>query len=595
MSNDEYSFGPFRVDRVAMRLVRDGQEQPLRHQAVRLLCVLIEREGMAASFEDLGLWAWGQTHVEKNNVIVTAHEVRNALGRDYKHYIKTVRGGYLFRRPGRVYEAQGTTVGERHSVVLTTFEDAMAAKDNVHLAKGITSELLRTLSKIGRLRVVDATPQTVQLLPTGRTEETHLVEGSVAGTRDRPEVHVKLLNLPGREIVWSETYFTTIAGIQGLQSRIAVKIAEAIKLKLDAEDANKMRHEEEVDGATYELFLRGLNHWSRPSEVNLFRAIEYFRQATLRQPGYAKAFGAMAHAYGLLGFAGFMPPEHAMPQAESAARRCLEIFPDSPEGLAGLAAVEGYYLWRWKTAEEHLKRAIALNPNYETGHHLYAMGCLMPQLRLKEALREISTAQELNPLSPFVVTCVGIVKYYARDYRGAVEQFDRAIKMQPQAYLAHWHRGWALAELDRFDEAVAAIGGAVEMSQGAPAALAAFGQVLAAAGQVEESRRILGQLKEVAAERYVSPYDLALIYISLGDDAKAFALLRDAVDQRVPMLARLRVHPLFRRYRANSQYLELLRAVNLSPGKERKTETRPKSGRRASKTRKGNDVRGRKK
>src|SRR5207249_3276317 len=120
--------------------------------------------------------------------------------------------------------------------------------------------------------------------------------------------------------------------------------------------------------------------------------------------------------------------------------QCLELHPKSPEGLSALASFEAYYHWDWIKAEEILKGTIAIKPDYDTAHHLYAMGCLMPQRRFAEALREIHTAEQISPLSPFVVSCVGIVQYYGRDYEGAIQQFDKALQLQPHYHLAHWHR-----------------------------------------------------------------------------------------------------------------------------------------------------------
>jgi tetratricopeptide (TPR) repeat protein len=243
----------------------------------------------------------------------------------------------------------------------------------------------------------------------------------------------------------------------------------------------------------------------------------------------------------------------------------LEYSPGAPEGLAALAAVEGYYHWNWKRAEELLQQAISANDRYETAHHLYSMGCLMPQARFDEALREIQIAQEINPLSFFVVTCVGIVYYYQRNHDEAIKTFDRALSMHPKYHLAHWHRGWALAELGRHDEAIRAISAAVETTDNSPPVLAALAQEFAAAGQVADCHRIVKQLRQIASERYVSPYDLALVETSLGEDKKALDLLREAVGQRVPMLARLRVHPVFDRYRSYPEFQQILRSVNLLP------------------------------
>jgi tetratricopeptide (TPR) repeat protein len=225
--------------------------------------------------------------------------------------------------------------------------------------------------------------------------------------------------------------------------------------------------------------------------------------------------------------------------------------------------VDGYYNWNWQEAEARLTHALELSPSYETGHHLYAMGCLMPQARFEEALHQITLAKEISPKSPFIVTCVGIVNFYSRNYSKAMEEFDNALRIHPGYFLAHWHRGWVLAEWKRFEEAIEAVSRAVEMSNGSPQVLAALAQVCAVGAKIDRSREILNQLKQIASERYVSPYDLALVHISLGEDRKALELLRDAAEQRVPMLARLGVHPLFDRFRSNSQFRSLLRAVNL--------------------------------
>jgi len=44
-SNDGYEFGPFRVDKVKRRLLRDGQIVPLTPKAFDTLLVLIEHAG----------------------------------------------------------------------------------------------------------------------------------------------------------------------------------------------------------------------------------------------------------------------------------------------------------------------------------------------------------------------------------------------------------------------------------------------------------------------------------------------------------------------------------------------------------------------
>lgn len=562
---DIYTFGPFHLDRDGMRLLESGQDLMLRPQTVRLLRTLIERAGMVVPYDDLGRLAWDQEHIERRTVIVTVHEAKKALG-DYAHCIvNRPKIGYSFEHPDRAFGTVALHRRRAHPIciVLMPFEDVTRERDKAYLAVGITSELKTTLSKVPDLRVIPANPHTIQFLSPPASPNQYRIEGTIAGEGERTKIHVQLLSAADQSIVWSDTFKASQKQIIDIQPKIAVQIAEAVRVNINIEEVNKMSSESAVDGETYKLYLRGLYHWSRPTEVDLFRAIEYFREATSREQRYAQAFAGMAHAYGLLGLGGFLRPESAMSQAKLAALRCLEIRPNSAEGLSALAAVEAYHHWNWSKAEELLKRAIAVNGQYETAHHVYAMGCLMPQKRLDEALQEIRAAEEINPLSPFIVTCVGIVLYYIREYARAIEQFDRALVLQPHFHLAHWHRGWAFSALGRFDEAKSSLSTAVHTSQSAPQVLAALGQVYAAAGHAGEGKRILNQLKSIAADRYVSPYDLALIHVSLGDTERSLSLLQQAVHQKVPALARLSVHPVLDPLRSDPRFTQLLGTLNL--------------------------------
>ena len=567
MIDDTYSFGPFRIDRPSMKLQRDGVDLPLRQKAVSVLAALMEHAGDVVTYDELGVWVWEGSYSDENTIKATVSNIRQALGHEYSGYIESLpRIGYRFNHPKMVDELLPRLRPKPQKVLLTIFKDLTGDQGKAYLAPSITFELGKALSRIEGIHVIRATPDNMHLLSDQQMAEIrYMVTGSVGGTEDRPRVGVELLTLPESRVVWIDSYPTTFSRLQTLHAEIAAKIAGVIQKKIDLEEMMKLS-DEKVDKQAYKLYLRGLYHWNRPTEVDLFRAINCFHEATARETTFARAFGAMAHAYGLMALGGFLPPDSAMRQARDAALKCLELLPRSPEGLAGLAAVEGYYLWNWRDSEKLLKRSIAANPEYEMAHHLYAMGCLLPQTRLKEALQEIHRAEEISPLSPFIITCTGILHYYSRDNERALEHFDRALELQPHYHLAHWHRGWTLAELKRHDEAIFAVSTAFAASSNSPQVLAALAYVFALADRTAEARRILLQLKKISRERYVSPYDLALIHAALQNDPKTLTLLKSAVDQRSPMLARLTVHPVFDRFRSNSKFQELLQAMHLLPG-----------------------------
>lgn len=77
-------------------------------------------------------------------------------------------------------------------------------------------------------------------------------------------------------------------------------------------------------------------------------------------------------------------------------------------------------------------------------------------------------------------------------------------------------------------------------------------------GWTSEAREILGRLQEAAAKRYVSPYQIALIYVNLGETEEAFAQLKKALALRDGWLIWLNVEPQFDLLRSDPRFAELV-------------------------------------
>ena len=87
----------------------------------------------------------------------------------------------------------------------------------------------------------------------------------------------------------------------------------------------------------------------------------------------------------------------------------------------------------------------------------------------------------------------------------------------------------------------------------------------AAAGRRAEALRILSEQQRLAKQRYVSPYNFAIIYTGLGDKDRAFEWLTKCVEQRVLIIFHLKSRPLFDPLRSDPRYPDLLRRMNLEP------------------------------
>ena len=75
--------------------------------------------------------------------------------------------------------------------------------------------------------------------------------------------------------------------------------------------------------------------------------------------------------------------------------------------------------------------------------------------------------------------------------------------------------------------------------------------------------KILDEMKAMARQKYVAPYDLALVYTGLGDKDQAIEQLNRAVEQRSGWYLNLKVEPQFDPLRSDPRFTELITRLHL--------------------------------
>ena len=102
MSSQEkqlYDYGPFRLDPVKRRLLRDGEPVQLTPKAFDTLLALVQQSGKTVEKDDLMRRVWPGAVVEENNLNQNITALRKCLGdsRQASRYIATIPGlGYRF-------------------------------------------------------------------------------------------------------------------------------------------------------------------------------------------------------------------------------------------------------------------------------------------------------------------------------------------------------------------------------------------------------------------------------------------------------------------------------------------------------------------
>jgi len=259
-----------------------------------------------------------------------------------------------------------------------------------------------------------------------------------------------------------------------------------------------------------------------------------------------------------------LPSREAFPRAKAAAEKALEIDETLAEAHASLANVKALYEGDWQAAELEYKRAIELNPSYATAHFWYGVH-LQALRRFEESIAEYRKALELDPLSIIINIYLGTVFWMMHRDDLAIEQLNKSIELDPSLYIPHFYLAYTYVSKGKHDEAIAEAQKAIDLSGGSNPGLliTTLGYVYAAAGNQEEAKKALSQALELSKQRYVSPFNIAVIYVGLGQKDKAFEWLEKAYEEHDHWMWFPIVHPALDSLCDDPRYTALLRKMNL--------------------------------
>jgi len=350
-----------------------------------------------------------------------------------------------------------------------------------------------------------------------------------------------------------------------MPQKIASEITSNLQLKLSGTDEKNVTKHYTEDVEAYQLYLKGRYYWSKRTEDGATRAIEYYSQAIKEDPNYALAYTGMADAYCSLGFSfdvGSLPPREAMPKAKEAALKALELDNTLSEAHTSLAMINLLFDWNWSGAEKEFKRAIELDPKNANAHHWYSH-YLLPMGRNEESLAESKRALENAPLDLILNVHLGWHYLYTRQYDLATEQFTRSLEMDPNFVQARRYLGLTYEQTGHYEEALAALQNALALVKQNADIEAELGHALAVGNKRAEAQRVLDQLLAISKQRFVSSYDLATIYVGLGDREKALAWLDKAVEERSDLLVYVEVDPRFDTLHSDARFRNIVQKVGL--------------------------------
>jgi TolB-like protein len=573
VTRGQYEFGPYHLDADGHALFRNGDRVALTPKALDVLIALVAAQGNAVSKDDLLRMVWPTTIVEQGSLTSHISQLRKVLGEiGGRELIETIpKRGYRFVGPLKsVGRLSNETNPTRVTLVVLPFENLTQGEEkHDYFSDGLTEEMITQLARLSPSQLdVIARTSSMHYKSTIKTiaqigqelRVSHVLEGSVRRVGTRARISAQLIRVSDECHVWAHSYERSLNDVLALQAEVARAIAREVQIKLSVHEQSRLDLDDtrSVDSQAHELYLRGRHAWYKRTEEGMRDSIEYFEKAIRQDPSYAPAYHGVSDAHTMLACRGIVPAADAFHKAKTAARQSLQIDPELGEGYASLAHVR-LHDWDWVGLEENFTRSIEFSPGHAVAHYWYAE-YLMAMGRSEEAVARAKHGQRWDPINPALYASVGMILYLAHRYDDALTVLRQGVEIDPSHYVLHLRLGLVYQQKCLPKLAIASMREAVTLSESGTEALAGLAQSYASAGDDAAARKIVGELRD-SEKRYVSPYNIARIYGSLAEPARALEWLERAYEEHNPDLIEVVREPTLQCLHGNAKFRELTRRI----------------------------------
>jgi len=474
-----------------------------------------------------------------------------------------------------------------NSIAVIPFTNMSPNTDDAYFAAGIHEEILNQLAKLGSLNVIARTSVmqytgTQKPIPEiGRELNVEAVmEGSVRYANGQVLVTTQLIDAATNVHLWSESYQREFSDIFGIQSDIAMNVANALRAEYSPEEQASIEALPTDSIAAYDHYLlaqslmqQGFTGATLAEETPVERAVGEYEAALALDPDFALARLGLAQSLGLL--AVVRPGDAELAARVDSAMDAAVGLTDTLPAALGLVAQQQITAHEWAAADQTLQEWLARAPANDYAANL-AYGTFLRNVgRARAAIPYLELARRIDPL----LAGPSIDLTIAYD---SIGETDRAIALHARMrdlvgydFRAAAPQFWRLLARGSETEAFSAMaeafeGGEEEVRDFFAAnpnradAAAVFGVFVVNRGQPD---RGLVDLRAIYAnpqmDNFVVMLNVALLAAYYDDPQLSVAALSKATLEGPPILMMFAWTPLMREVRGLPEFKALLNELAL--------------------------------
>jgi TolB-like protein len=364
-------------------------------------------------------------------------------------------------------------VPDKPSLVVLPFQNMSGDPEQEYFADGMVEDITTALSRIRSLFVIARNSaftykgRAVDVRQVGRELGVHYVlEGSIRKSGARVRITGQLADAATGAHIWADRFDGTLEDVFDLQDRVTSNVVAAIQPNLLEAEIQRAQRKPTENLRAYDLVLRSWPHFWTRSRESLAEAESLLRSAIEIDPGYAPAMAALALCLWIRVSQNWMDrADPAVADMIHLAQDALALDRDTPEVLR----MAGYVI-------------------------------ALPGGDLSGGIALINKSIDLNPNSAVTLELAATLYAYAGDKQSAVALLERSVRLNPINRSLDFYFAYALAHFvaGEHEASVAWTGKALQRTPNFVAALRYRAASLGLLGCLEEGRRVVHRLLELA-------------------------------------------------------------------------------------------------
>ncbi|HRG79673.1 MAG TPA: hypothetical protein PL167_08680 [Cyclobacteriaceae bacterium] len=451
------------------------------------------------------------------------------------------------------------------SVAVVPFENLSRDPSQEYISDGITDAIRSHLNKIEGLRLISSTTMatykdTKKTTPEIATDLAvkFVLEGSVQKVGNKIRINTQLVNAATDNPVWSEYYDRDMADLLLIESEVAQKIVENLKVKIHPDAKISIAKLPTKNPEAYELYLKASQLRTANGNLDSLRLLA--EKAIQLDPNFAGAYERLGWYWVSMGLRGGAPRHLAITNAELNFNKALSLNPEDVDTQINLGLYNLWYKWDFYGSERALTRAIQLAPSNSSAYYTdlkVSMG------RYQEAVEWARHFLSIEPNSTTARMNMGFTLFFNGEHEQALRWLDsaRLISKPDSPYFTDLARGYLY--LGRFEDALKAAETGLQVHL-LPVRMNAIKSIaLLHMNKEKESRQLLKELTELCETTAIgSPaFYSAMVYAAMGEIDVAFKYLEKSFEAHEVEFYWLKVEPPFAPLRRDPRWKQLMDKV----------------------------------